>query len=383
MLDEADEMTDDALVSGAEAPDRIPPVRRGTRDERRDATLRALGSGQDAWCAYCGRRLPPLPPKGGRPTPYCPADPDRYGQWGARTISCAMLDEHREIWVSVYGPDQPMTQVDVQTLDSRVGVLLAALDPVRTEVGALQSRISDATAAALTAKDAAERARDDALEQVRVAQARCDEAVAEAQRARDQADQDRAERRAAQTVAAESVQSRDTALAARHTAEQDRDTAEADRQRALDQVTAAHDRITELQTTLAGERASALDRLDRLRRDEDEAHQRLRAALVEDYEHRLRSRADEFEEQTRAQRAAADQRLAELTSQLTQATHTYARTLGPLHEQIATLRGELADQTATATALRRQVEELHAAPTDPTVQPAEDPRPRRSAEDVS
>lgn len=355
-------MDEDVLVSGSEDAERVPPVRRGSRDERREATVRALAGGQDAFCAYCGRRLPPLPSKGGRPTPYCPADPDRYGQWGAKIISCAMLDEQREIWVRVYGPDQPMTQVDVQTLDSRVGALLGALDPVRDEVRALQSRIADETAAALAAKDAAERTRDEALEQARVTVTERAEALAQAEHARQQAERDRMELRVAQDLTAKAVREAESAVDAQRAAERDRDKAEADRQRALDQVAAAQDRITELQATLAGERATALERLDRLRRDEDQARQDLRAAITADYEQRQRARTSEFDEQIRTWRATADQRVAALTGQLTQATQTYADTLGPLHQQLGVLRGELAEQTATVTALRQQLDDLRAAP---------------------
>lgn len=30
----------------------VPPTRRGTRDERRDETVRLLGNGQEARCAF-------------------------------------------------------------------------------------------------------------------------------------------------------------------------------------------------------------------------------------------------------------------------------------------------------------------------------------------
>jgi hypothetical protein len=379
MLDEADEMTEDVLVSGAQDAERVPPARRGSRDERREVTLRALAGGQDAYCAYCGRQLPPLPPKGGRPTPYCPPDPDHYGRWGAKVISCAMLDEQREIWVRVYGPDQPMTQVDVRTLDNRVSALLGALDPVRDEVRALQSRVADETTAALAAKDTAERSRDEALEQARVTVTERADAVAQAEHARQQAERDRMELRAAQDLSATAVREAAAALDARRAAERDRDKADADRQRALDQVAATQDRITELQTTLAGERATALERLDRLRQDEDQARQDLRASLTADYEQRLRARANEFDEQILTGRAAADQRVADLTGQLTQATRTYADTLAPLHAQLGVLRGELAERTATVTALRQQLDDLRAAPKPPP-EPSVEPSPESSPE---
>ncbi|GLY66642.1 hypothetical protein [Amycolatopsis taiwanensis] len=356
MTDEVTEVFDEPVNEERAVP---PPWRNG-RDERREATLRAFSAGVDAYCAYCGHRLPPIPARGGRPSPYCAADPERYGRWGAKVITCAMLDECREIWVRTYGQNQPMTQFDVRVLDERAAGLLAALDPVREEIGALRTRLSEETAAALEAKAAAEQARATAEEQAREAEAERDRALADAEQARQQAERDLAERRAAQAEATQAGKDRDEAVARQKAAEGEKDRAVADRERALDQVTAAQERVAELQAVLVSERATAVERLDQLRREEDQARQDLRATLTQEYEGRLRARADEFDAQTRALRAAADERVAELGSQLTQATHTYAETLGPLHEQLSRLRQELAEKTADAMVLRRQLDGLRA-----------------------
>jgi hypothetical protein len=335
-----------------------PPARRGSREDRREATLRAFTAGGDARCAYCGRPLPAIPARGGRPTPYCPADPDRYGQWGAKVITCAMLDECREIWVSTYGADQPMTQVDVAVLDQRAGTLLAALDAVREEVGALHARVGDETAAALAAKAGAEQAQAQAQAQARQALAESAQALAEVAQARRQAEDDRAQLRTARELADRAIQDKDHALAQRQAAENDKSKAEADRQRALDHVSAAQDRIAELQTALAGERATILERLDQLRREHDQARADLRTTLTTEHEQRLRARTDELNEQAHALSAAADHRVTELTSRLTQATQTYADALGPLHSQLGRLRDDLTEQTAAANTARRQLDDL-------------------------
>ncbi|SEO83138.1 hypothetical protein [Amycolatopsis saalfeldensis] len=334
------------------------PARRGSREERREATLRAIAADGVGHCAYCGRRLPPLPSRGGRPTPYCPADPGRYGQWGAKVISCAMLDENREIWVQVYGPDQSMTHVDVQVVDDRAATLLAALEPVRDELTSLRTRIADETLSALSDKAAADTARDQALVLADQATAKRDQASAEAEQARLQAEDDRAGLLAARQEARAAVKERDQAAAARQSARQAKDIAEADRQRALDQVAAAQDRVTALQNTLAGERAEAVERLDRLRQDADRQQQQLRASLTEDWEHRLRTRTDEFADQLHGAREAADQRIADLSGQLTAATRQYADALAPLHEQLAGLRTELAERAAAATELQQRHDAL-------------------------
>ncbi|WP_216204547.1 coiled-coil domain-containing protein [Amycolatopsis aidingensis] len=372
MADETVEYDEGEGDADLALPMEAPPIRRGSRDERREATLRALAAGQEARCAYCGRSLPPLPSRGGRPTPYCAADPDRYGKWGAKVISCAMLDEQREIWLTVYGPDQPMTRIDTQVLDERLGSLLGTLDPVRAEVAALREQASTETAAALTAKDEAEQARQRAQEEAEDAVAERDRALAEAERTREQAESDRAEREAAQQAAEQAGRDREQALSDRQAAQQDRDRAEADRQRALDQAAAAQDRIAELQTSLAGERAATLERIDQLRRAEEQERGQLRAALEEEHRQQLRARTAEFDEQLRAAQAAADQRITELTGRLTEATRHYADTLGPLHERIAALERELAARSSAETALSRRFEQVHAAVTQALADTTED-----------
>jgi DNA repair exonuclease SbcCD ATPase subunit len=269
-----------------------------------------------------------------------------------------MLDECREIWVSSYGADQPMTQVDVETLDQRAATLLAALDSVREEVGTLRTRVAEETAAALAARANAEHATAQAQAQARQATAECTQALAEADHARRQADDDRAHLRTAQELADQAIKDKDQAVAQRQAAENDKRKAEADRQRALDQVSAAQDRIAELQATLAGERATVLERLDQLRREHDQAREDLRSTLAIEYDQKLRARTEEFNEQVHALSAAADHRVSELTSQLTQATQTYADALGPLHNQLSQLRNDLTEQSATASTLRQQLDDL-------------------------
>ncbi|MEV0052481.1 hypothetical protein AB0H34_18505 [Saccharopolyspora shandongensis] len=337
----------------------VPPARRGSRDERREATLRALAAGEEAHCAYCGQALPPLPPRGGRPTPYCPADPDRYGHWGAKTITCAMLDEHREIWVQVYGPDQPMTHLDVHTLDQRLTALLAVLDPVRAEVAALQAHTTGELNTALTARETAEADRRHAVHAVRTAEAARDEALAQATQAREEAEAARTEQAAAAEQAGQAAAARDQALAERSAAHQEAEAARTDRQQALDQVAAAHQRIADLQTTLASERATALERLDQLRREEAQARQELRTDLAEEWQQRLTGQAEGFTQKLQDVQATADQRITELTSHLTQSTEAYAKSLAPLHDQVATLRSQLAEQTKASTSARQGLRELH------------------------
>lgn len=334
----------------------VPPPRKGSRAERRDATLRALAAGEDATCAYCGEVLPPIPSRGGRPTPYCPADAERYGQWGAKTITCAMLDEHREIWVQVYGPDQPMTHLDVSTLDERLAALHAVLDPVCEEIVALQARATTELSAALQARDAAEDDRREAVEQARIAAAKRDEALVEAASARDEAETARTAQAEANTRVAQAVQDRDQAIAARHAARQDAETARIDRQRALEQLNTSQQRITELQNTLAGERTTALEQRDQVRREEEQARENQRTSLHEEYEQRLRAQAENFTQRLQAEQAAADRRITELADQLSEATRSYASSLAPLHDQLATLKAELTEQTAKADDARRQVD---------------------------
>lgn len=348
-------------VTSTDADTERPPARHGGRDERREATLRALAGDGDAHCAYCGRTLPPIPPQGGRPTPYCAPDPQRYGRWGAKVITCAMLDEHREIWVTVYGPDQPMTVLDTRVLDAHLADALTALDPLTSHIGALRGQVTGQTAAALAARADAETARDTAQEQARIAQAERADALAAAQRAtaqareaRDQADADSAAARAAEQATARALADRDTAIRARDEADQAR-------QRALEQVTATQDRVGALQAELAGERATALERLEQGRRDADAAQQALRTALTTQHENRLREQAEDFDTRARAIQAAADQRVTELATRLAQATRSYADSLAPLHAQLDALRTELTARTTEAADLRRQLDDTRAA----------------------
>ncbi len=347
----------DAAVASAE--DRVvPPARRGSRDQRRETTLRALAAGDEAYCAYCGQVLPPLPSRGGRPTPYCPADPQRYGNWGAKTITCAMLDEHREIWVQVYGPDQPMTQLDVHALDERMSAVLAVLDPVRTEVAALQQHATGELSSALDSRDTADAERRQAEKAARAAEAERDRAVADAERARAEVEAARGEQAAAAQQAEQALADRDQALSERRAAQEEAEAARTDRQHALDRVSAAHERITGLQSALAEERATALERLDELRRQEEQARQSLRAALTEEHEQRLREQSQDFTQRLRDLQRAADERVAELTEQLTSSTRGYAESLAPLHEEIGTLRRDLAARTAAATDAHRRLDAL-------------------------
>ena len=50
--------------------------------------------------------------------------------------------------------------------------------------------------------------------------------------------------------------------------------------------------------------------------------------------------------------------MAELTSQLTQATQTYADALGPLHNQLSQLRDALTEQTTAAAMVRQHLDDL-------------------------
>ncbi|NIJ12115.1 chromosome segregation ATPase [Saccharomonospora amisosensis] len=358
-----------------EPPRRIPPVRRGSRDERRDATVRALAAGDQAYCAYCGAPLPPLPPKGGRPSAYCPAGPDRYGSWGARTITCAMLDEHREIWITVYGADQPMTELDVHTLDERLTAAQAVLDPVRAEIAALHNHATGELAAALAARQAAEEQRDHAVANAEAAHTERDHATAEAEQAREQAAHAREQQSAAEKQASEALAERDHALAARDAAHREAEVARADRQRALDQAAAAQQRIAELQDNLAGERATALERLDQLRREEEQAKAELRTTLTEQWEQRLAAQAEQFTRRQHEVQTVADQRITDLTERLTRSTEHYAASLAPLHDQLAALRSEVAERSSAAATAADQLAELRhhlGQLLDTTIDPATD-----------
>ena len=328
-------------------------MRRGGREERREATLRALTAGVGARCAYCGRELPEISPRGGRPTPYCPADPERYGNWGAKVITCAMLDEHREIWVHLYGPDQPMTSVDLGALDSGLAALVGALEPVRATVAELSARVTGEAAEALAAKASAEDWCQQAREEADQAIAERDRALAEAADAREQAAADRAERGAAERRAAEALKERDQAVADQRAAEQARDDAHTVRQQALDKVSESQALVTELQGALDNERAAALRRREQQRLDHAEAMQQLRDALIRDADARVRGQAEEFDERLRLAQEAAAERVDALTDQLAAASRTYAEALAPLHDQIGTLRQDLMREQAQA---RHQLE---------------------------
>ncbi|MBK0869750.1 hypothetical protein INP57_23320 [Saccharopolyspora sp. HNM0986] len=321
------------------------PARRASREQRRETTLQKLTAGEQAHCAYCGEPLPPLPSRGGRPTPYCPADADRYGQWGAKTISCAMLDEHREIWVQVYGEQQPMTPFDLTALQQHLDRLNAAVDPVRTEVAALHSHASDQLEAALAARETAERERDEALEAARTATAERDQATDDAEQAREQAQAARAGQQDAERTAARATED---AESARDEAAKATD----DRAHALEQLNTANQRLTETQQTLADERAAALEQLDQARHS-------LRATLREEHEQQISAQREDFEARLKAAQDHADQRIAALTQQLTDATRGYADNLAPLHDKIDQLRGQLAEQTTAAAAERARFEQLH------------------------
>lgn len=345
--------------------------------------MRALAAGKQAYCAYCGSPLPPLPPKGGRPTAYCPADADRYGTWGAKTITCAMLDEHREIWVTVYGADQPMTELDVHALDERLTAAQTVLDPVRAELTALHNHVTGELAAALSARRVAEEQRDGAVAAAEAARAERDHAAAEAERAREQAADARERQSAAEKQAGEALAERDQALAARDAANREAEAAHADRQRALDQAAAAQQRIAELQDTLAGERATALERLDQLRRDEEQARVELRTTLTEQWEQRLATQAEQLTRRQHEIQTVADQRITDLTEQLTRSTEHYAASLAPLQDQLATLRREVAERSSAAATAADQLAQLRhdlgrlidtatAEGTDPTTHPATD-----------
>ncbi|MBB1152124.1 hypothetical protein H4281_03180 [Amycolatopsis sp. DR6-1] len=322
--------------------------------------MRALAAGDEAGCAYCGRPLPPIPRQGGRPTPYCPADPERYGRWGAKVVTCAMLDEQREIWVTVYGPDQPMTQLDTRALDEQLGSALSALDPLHAELSALRTHVTDQTAAALKAREEAEAARDEALAEARAANAERAHALAEAEEARaaeaaarKQSEVDREERDAALANAAAARKAQEAALAVR-------DEAANNRQRALEQAAGAHDRVTALQREISALRATAVEDLEQARRVAAEAQEELRAALTGEHEtrmreqeQRLREQAAEADERVRGVQSAADQRVAESAAQLSQATKAYAETLAPLHAELGELRARVSAQQAELEELQR------------------------------
>ncbi|WP_273941432.1 hypothetical protein [Kutzneria chonburiensis] len=312
-----------------------PPVRRGSRDERREATLRALTAGIGAQCAYCGRALPELSPRGGRPTPYCAPDPERYGNWGAKVITCAMLDEQREIWVHLYGP-QPITPLDLTALDGTLATALAALDPLRTVVGELSTRVTGEASDALAAKASAEEQRQQARAEASQAIAERDQALAEASAARQEAADAIAARETAVRQASEALQARDQALADQRAAEQLRDDAVRTKQAALDKVTQSQDRVADLQQALERERQDSAAQREQLRAAHVQALQELQTSLAHRQDERLQSQATEFRQQAQSAATAAEARIDALTSQLTAASQSYAQSLAPSTSSSAT-----------------------------------------------
>jgi len=302
-----------------------------------------------------------MSPRGGRPTPYCPAEPERYGNWGAKVITCAMLDEHREIWVHLYGPDQPMTSVDLGALDSGLAALAGALEPVKATVAELSTRVTGEAAEALAAKASAEDRCQQAREEADQAIAERDRALAEAADAREQAAADRAERAAAERQAAEALAERDQALADRRAAEKARDDAHTVRQQALDKVGQSQDLVTQLQGTLDNERAAAMQRREQQRLDHAQAMEQLRAALTEDADARVRGQTEEFDQRLRAAQSAAAERADALTEQLAAASRTYAEALAPLHDQIGTLRYDVMREQAEVRAAGQRLESFRTA----------------------
>ena len=323
-------------------------------------TLRALTAGPGARCAYCGRELPEISPRGGRPTPYCPADPERYGNWGAKVITCAMLDEQREIWVHLYGPEQSITPMDLGTLDGSLATVLSALDPLREAVGELSTRVTGEASDALAAKDAAERQRQEAQQETDRAVAERDRALTEASEAREQAAQAQTERAAADQLAAEALTARDQALADRRAAEQVRDEAVRTKQEALDKVAQSQDRVDTLHQVLERERTESAQQRERLRVDHLAALQELQATLAHRHDERLHAQADELRRQAQAATTASETRIDDLTGQLARASQTYAESLAPLHEQIASLRQDLAREVAAVAEGQRRLAKLHA-----------------------
>ena len=335
----------------------IPPTRRGGRDERREATLRALTAGMGAQCAYCGRALPELSPRGGRPTPYCAAEPARYGNWGAKVITCAMLDEQREIWVHLYGP-QPITPMDLGALDGSLTTVLAALDPLRSVVGELSTRVTGEAADALAAKETADEQRAEARAEADRAIAERDHALAEASTARQETADALAAKEAAERAAVDALTARDQALSDQRAAEQVRDDAVRTKQEALDTVTRAQDRVADLQQVLERERQESAQQREQLRADHVTALQDLQVSLSQRQDERLQSQAAEFRQQAQAAATASDSRIDALTSQLATASQTYAASLAPLHEQIASLRQDLARETSAVQKAQQQWEQL-------------------------
>jgi DNA repair exonuclease SbcCD ATPase subunit len=358
-----------------------PPVRRGGRDERREATLRALTAGIGAQCAYCGRVLPELSPRGGRPTPYCAPDPERYGNWGAKVITCAMLDEQREIWVHLYGP-QPITPLDLAALDGTLATALSALDPLRTVVGELSTRVTGEAADALAAKASAEEQGQQARAEATQAIAERDQALAEASAARQEAADAIAAREDAARQASEALQARDQALVDQRAAEQIRDDAVRTKQAALDKVTQSQDRVADLQQVLERERQESAAQREQLRAAHVQALQELQTSLAHRQDERLQAQAAEFRQQTQSAATAAEARIDAVTSQLTAASQSYAQSLAPLHQQLSDLRRDLDAATAATRSEQRRLTDLRAALTRALEQQTDEPTLRQALSEL-
>ncbi|QUQ64781.1 hypothetical protein [Kutzneria sp. CA-103260] len=271
-----------------------------------------------------------------------------------------MLDEYREVWVQVYGPDQPMTRLDVTTLDERLTVVRTAVRPLLDEVAAVQAYLTQQTAAAITTSENATAARDEANRAMAEAVTTRDDALAKAEAAATASAADQVARAEADTRASEAATAAENALVAQRAAETVRDEAQRERQQALDQVTSAQRQVTDLQQALNSERVATVDNLARLRAERSAAEQALRITLTEDYEGRLAAQADAFAIKERSDRQNADARIDKLTNDLATATRTYADELGQLHTDKAALASDLARQAAAASEAKQRLHGLEA-----------------------
>ncbi|KAA2253831.1 hypothetical protein F0L68_31595 [Solihabitans fulvus] len=319
----------------------------------------------------CRAHLPAPGPKGGRPVEYCP---DRTWPGGK---TCKQLAAAQDALAQALGepadaPALTAAAAELAEAGARIHApladVLAALETIRTTTAA---ELTAAAARVQESEDAATRERglrEQTDQRATQADTDAETARAAADLADHQADNARTEQRAAQEQTVQARKDRDEAIAARREAECAKDKAETDRQRAVDQLAAAHEQITGLQTTLAAERAAALAQLDQVRRQDHQVQADLRARLTTEHEQRLRDRAEEFDRQTRLLRAAADQRAAELA----EATRSYAGSLGQFHQQLSAARVELGAQTTAGTALRAQLDALQAGITRALAHPTDE-----------
>ncbi|ONI79828.1 hypothetical protein ALI144C_24145 [Actinosynnema sp. ALI-1.44] len=269
-----------------------------------------------------------------------------------------MLDEHREIWVQIYGPDQPMTQMDVGVLDDRLSHIKGAVTPLLAELTAIQGYVSSQVAAAVAERDDAQTARHQAEQHMAAANTERDQAQADARTARTAAEADRAERDEANARATTAETAATQAATAQQTAETARDDAQRERQQALQQVSDMQQRVTELQTTLQSERIATVDSLARLRAEHTEDAARLRSTLLADYEQKLAEQNQNHASVEDQIRRTAEARVDALTRQLAQAAQDYAQTLAPLHSEKATLAQRLAEHTTRAEQIQRRLDTL-------------------------